>query len=81
VIDYDNDVRTIPTSDLARTKGFSMEGHINLLRRRWTEMDAVAIQAHIRSLCGSRVKLVTIAQMIGRPLDEVRAAYKVKGGK
>lgn len=75
MIDYGNDVRTIPTSDLARTKGFSMEGHINLLRSRWTEMDAVAKQAHIRSLCGSRVKLVTIARMIERSLDEVRAAW------
>jgi hypothetical protein len=78
VMDYGNDVRTIPASRLG-DKGADKQGMINRLRERWTDMDAEQKRENIRGLFGARVKLATIAKLIGRTEEEVRAASK--GGK
>jgi len=46
------------------------------LRTNWTEVDPVTKAGMLRSLNGHRIKLITIAQLIGRSVDEVRAAMK-----
>ena len=46
------------------------------LKNNWDALDPAARKERVNTLLGHRVKLITIAQLIGRPVDEVRSAYK-----
>lgn len=58
------------------SKGMSKNEAVYDLKSQWEKLDPATRKDRVYTLLGHRVKFVTIAQLIGRPVSDVKAAYQ-----